>query len=118
MHRIKINPGVKIETLTGCFYNSLSFAFTEILGRSYGGGVLELMPSEVKRIVLPFSENNNGLLDEIDQMLRNKKDIINILEFTDEMILKNGFGLSTKDIKLAHSIWSKLSQRRINRSKR
>ena len=79
--------------------------------------MLELMPSEVERIVLPYASSNAGLLPEIDQMFRKKVDIDKILKYTDEMILKRGLGLSTTEIELANNIWKKLSQRRLNRSK-
>lgn len=39
MHRIKFNEGVDPENILLAYYNSVSFAFTEICGRSYGGGV-------------------------------------------------------------------------------
>ena len=42
MHRIKFNEGVNAENVLLSYYNSISFAFTEICGRSYGGGVLEI----------------------------------------------------------------------------
>ena len=47
MHRIKFNEGVNAENVLLSYYNSISFAFTEICGRSYGGGVLEILPGEV-----------------------------------------------------------------------
>ena len=38
LHRVKFKDGVdKIEVVL-YYYNSISFAFTEICGRSYGGG--------------------------------------------------------------------------------
>ncbi len=117
MHRVRIKPKTNIKAFTASYYNSLSFAFGEISGRSYGGGVLELMPSEVERIVLPYAVFHAGLLGDIDQMFREKKDIDAILKYTDDMILKRSLGLSTTEIELANSIWKKLSQRRLNRSK-
>lgn len=114
MHRVKIKSGINVHSLIASYYNSLSFAFGEISGRSYGGGVLELMPSEVEKIVLPYSENKE-LFYEIDSMFRKGIDIENILEYTDSMILRDRFGFSTQEIKLANSIWKKLSQRRLHR---
>jgi adenine-specific DNA methylase len=99
------------------YYNSLSLAFSEIVGRSYGGGVLELMPSEAGKILLPYKTENAELLSTIDQMMRDKKDIDQILKITNEQILKKGFGFTDKEIELADSIWKKLSTRRLNRSK-
>lgn len=116
MHRVTVNPDAEINSLTASYYNSLSLAFTEICGRSHGGGVLELMPNEVEEIRLPYNKNNADLLPEIDRMIRNNENITDILKITNAKILKDNFGMSASDIKLADSIWKKLSNRRLNRS--
>ncbi|WCC41745.1 class I SAM-dependent methyltransferase [Tenacibaculum finnmarkense] len=118
MHRVTIKENVEIKALTASYYNSLSFAFAEICGRSHGGGVLELMPNEVERILLPYNENNAELLPVIDKMIREKKDISELLEITNKKILKENFGLTDSEIKLADGIWKKLSNRRLNRGKK
>jgi len=115
MHRVTIKPGIDIRALTASYYNSLSLAFAEICGRSHGGGVLELMPNEAEEILLPYNPNNSELLDTIDSMIRNKRDISEILEVTNKKILMDNFGLSSGDIKIAENIWRKLSERRLNR---
>lgn len=117
MHRVFIRPGTNIEALTASYYNSLSLAFTEVSGRSHGGGVLELMPNEAERILLPYHTDNSSLLLQIDQLIRTKTDIGEVLKITNEIILKKHFGLTDEEINLAHSIWKKLSSRRLNRSK-
>jgi hypothetical protein len=117
MHRVKIKENVNLYALSASFYNSLSFAFSEICGRSYGGGVLELMPSEVERILIPYNEGNARLLHEIDEMMRKNVSIEKILEYTDVSILKTNYGFSHSEIKLANSIWRKLSNRRLNRGR-
>ncbi|WP_417198935.1 Eco57I restriction-modification methylase domain-containing protein [Bizionia sp.] len=118
MHRVTIKEKVNIKALTASYYNSLSFAFAEICGRSHGGGVLELMPSEVERILLPYNEKNAELLPIVDKMIREKKDISELLKITNEKILKENYGLTNKEIDLAHTIWKKLSFRRLNRGKK
>jgi adenine-specific DNA-methyltransferase len=95
----------------------LSLAFSEIVGRSYGGGVLELMPSEAEKILLPYQINNAELLSTIDSMMRNRKSIDEILKITNQQVLKKGYGFTDEEIILADSIWKKLSARRLNRSK-
>jgi hypothetical protein len=55
-------------------------------------------------------------MTEIDKMMRNKTDIDIILKTTNRIILHESFGLSVKEIKLANTIWKKLSSRRLNRS--
>ncbi len=117
MHRVFFKKGINKDAFIASFYNSLSLAFSEIAGRSYGGGVLELMPSEVEQILLPYQVENAELLSSIDNMMRNKESIDQILKITNEEILKKGYGLTDKEIKLADGIWKKLSSRRLNRNK-
>jgi len=118
MHRVTVKEKVEIKALTASYYNSLSFAFAEICGRSHGGGVLELMPNEVERILLPYDEKNAELLPIIDKMIRQKKDISELLKITNEKILKENYGLTNEEIDLADNIWKKLSNRRLNRGKK
>lgn len=115
MHRVTVKPNIDINALTASYYNSISLAFSEICGRSHGGGVLELMPNEVEEIFLPYNINNAELLPVIDKMIRSKKDISEILHITNEKILKKKLNFSNSDIAMADSIWKKLSQRRLNR---
>lgn len=115
MHRVSIKKGADIKSVVASYYNSLSLAFAEISGRSHGGGVLELMPNEAEEILLPYHKNNEKLLPVIDQMMRAKKSIAEILQFTNKKILKQNYGFSDKEIALADSIRIKLSRRRLNR---
>jgi adenine-specific DNA methylase len=115
MHRVFAKNGTNINALVSSYYNSLSFAFSEIAGRSYGGGVLELMPNEVEEILLPYKSKHEKILGKLDVMLRKKQDIESVLDYSDSIILKRGFGFSNKEIDIARSIWRKLSQRRLNR---
>lgn len=117
MHRVFVEQGTDINALTASYYNSLSLAFTEVSGRSHGGGVLELMPNEAEKVLLPYHKDNAKLLSKIDELIRDKTDIEEVLKITNEIILKKHFGLTQKEINLAHSIWKKLSARRLNRGK-
>lgn len=115
MHRVFIKKGINHKAFVVSYYNSLSFAFAEILGRNFGGGVLELMPSEVEGIYLPYREENAYLFEQVDQMVRKKKTADEILDITDKELLIKGMGYSEKEIKTARSIWHKLMSRRLNR---
>jgi adenine-specific DNA methylase len=117
MHRVSIKPSVNIKSFTASYYNSLSLAFSEICGRSHGGGVLELMPNEVEEIFLPYNAKNSSLLDQVDEMIRRKIKITEILKVTDKEILKLNYGFSCSDIQLMQNIWQKLLNRRISRGK-
>ncbi len=115
MHRVTPKNGINLKALTASYYNSISLAFSEICGRSHGGGVLELMPSEVEEILLPYDEKNSNLLPTIDKMIREKSHIDDILKITNKQVLEDNLGFSTEDIELADKIWKKLSKRRLNR---
>lgn len=115
MHRVFINKGINHKAFVVSYYNSLSFAFAEILGRNFGGGVLELMPSEVEGIYLPYREENASLFETVDKMVREKKTADEILDFTDRELLQKGMGFSEKEVRMARSIWYKLMGRRLNR---
>ena len=115
MHRVFIKDGVNKKAFVASYYNSLSFAFAEILGRNFGGGCLELMPSEVGEIYLPYREENEKIFDTLDCMLRQKATADEILDYTDEIILHQGMRLSVEEVKLARSIWHKIINRRLTR---
>ncbi|WP_373520038.1 Eco57I restriction-modification methylase domain-containing protein [Aquiflexum sp.] len=117
MHRVFLKSGTNLKAFTASYYNSLSLAFAEVSGRSHGGGVLELMPNETERILLPYNEENSKSLKLIDSLIRAKKPIERILEITNKTILQQNYGLSEVEIDLANSIWKKLSNRRLNRGK-
>jgi len=118
MHRVRLKNDTNLNALCASFYNSLSFAYAEISGRSYGGGVLELMPNEAENILIPYHENHENYLAEIDDSLRNGKSIDEILSWTNQKMLKDSFGFSKRDIEIANNIWRKLSERRMMRGKK
>lgn len=117
MHRVFINEGINREALIASYYNSLSFAFAEIAGRNFGGGVLELMPSEVESVYLPYRKENGALFAQVDRMVREKKNVDEILDFADDLILRQGMGFSSKETRMARSIWHKLMARRLGRKR-
>jgi adenine-specific DNA-methyltransferase len=115
IHRVRMRNGVTTRTATAAFLNSLTFAFSETAGRSYGGGVLELEPNEAEKIPMPLVGADQLDLDEIDRLLR-KDDIYGVLQITDEVLLQRGLGLSVNEVQRVRKIWEKLRDRRINRN--
>lgn len=120
MHRIKFNEGIEPERAILSYYNSISFAFTELCGRSYGGGVLEILPSEVGNIYVPKLdtvpiEEIRDLLGQIDSIVRNNQNIEDALDIVDKKILVDTLGFEQKVCLDARSVWKKLQQRRLKR---
>lgn len=114
IHRMKFRNGIAGRTVTAAFMNSLTFAFSEVIGRSYGGGVLELEPNEAEKLPIPLIGANTLNLEQLDSLLR-QGNISAVLDITDEVLLRKGMGLSNEEIKLLRTIWQKLRDRRVYR---
>ena len=94
--------------------NTYTFALSETLGRSYGGGVLTFEPGEIRNLRIPMINAENLDFNMIDNAQRNGE-IEKILEYTDEILLKKGLNLSDYEIELLHSVWEKMRNRRMIR---
>lgn len=120
MHRMKFNIGVDPENILLAYYNSVSFAFTEICGRSYGGGVLEILPGEMGNILLPKIEHidtplRNNLLEKVDRIIRNNEDIEKALDIVDQEVLVNLLKIEPDICRCFRRIWKKMQKRRLGR---
>jgi adenine-specific DNA-methyltransferase len=114
IHRVRLRNGVKCEVVAAAFLNSLTFAFSEVTGRSYGGGVLELEPNEAEKLPLPLKGAEQLDLEQIHKLLLSDN-IEVVLDLTDKVLLSESLGLSGKEVKMLRGIWRKLRDRRINR---
>lgn len=120
MHRMKFNAGVDAANVLLAYYNSISFAFTEICGRSYGGGVLEILPGEMGNILLPKITNLDpdlraDLLHRVDTVVRYNEDIELALDLVDRELLINLLGIEPELCDICRKIWKKLQKRRLGR---
>ncbi len=118
IHRVRARrPGVPLSNLTACFFNSLTLAWSEVLGRSYGGGVLELEPNEAEILPLPCATDSAApALDvhKIDTLLR-AGEFTRVLDYTDKVLLQEGLGLEPATIRHLRRAWETLRNRRIRR---
>ncbi|MEX2647251.1 MAG: class I SAM-dependent methyltransferase [Gaiellaceae bacterium] len=115
IHRVRVRPGVDPGALAAASVNSLTFAFSEIRGRSYGGGVLELEPTEAE--ALPYPKPDPSLsVESVDHLVR-RHGTRRALDEVDDALLR-GAGLRKSDIRALRTIWERLSARRINRKRR
>jgi adenine-specific DNA methylase len=114
IHRVRTRPGVKADQLAAASVNSMTAAFSEIHGRSYGGGVLELEPREATEI--PFPELNGVLpIDELDKLAQ-ESESASLLDAVDRHVL-SPMGLTAAEIDRLRGIWNKLSMRRRERKR-
>ena len=117
IHRVRFRNQADSSKVTAAFMNSLTFAFSEVVGRSYGGGVLELEPNEAEKIPLPLKYSEKLDVHHLHDLLMSKG-IAAVLDLTDQVLLTDGLGLARKETKLLHQIRCKLRDRRINRKKK
>ena len=120
MHRMKFLEGVNPENILLSYYNSISFAFTEVCGRSYGGGVLEILPGEMGNIMLPIihdidSALKGSLLKRIDVIVRTNQSIELALDIVDNELLVDILGIEPALCRESRNIWRKLQKRRLGR---
>ncbi len=113
-YRIRMKEGFDVKNLTFSFYNTFSFVYAELLGRYYGGGVLELTPNEFKDVPVPyFTGAVNSKLQKLDKLVRRESTLAEILDYTDNYILKKQHGLTEGEIVKLRSIYKKLLVRRL-----
>jgi adenine-specific DNA methylase len=98
-------------SLVAAFVNSLTALSAELEGRHYAGGVLELVPSEIRRLWLPRPEAVPGSLERLDELYRAGGPAERILEAQDAGWLGR-IGLSEADQACLRSAWARLRDRR------
>jgi adenine-specific DNA methylase len=109
------DPAISAALAVG-FYNSLTLLSAEIVGRSYGGGVLKLEPSEAEALLVPpLSESLVELLDSVDEAVRSR-DLEVALDLVDAMVLVP-LGLDDRDIAELRAARVYLSARRRRRGR-
>ncbi|MGM8363308.1 N-6 DNA methylase [Flavobacterium sp. ARAG 55.4] len=115
IHRVRFKNGANAEIVALSYLNSLTFAFSEIMGRSYGGGVLTFEPSEIEELPLPILREDHTInFEEIDALMRNRN-IEEVLDIIDNELLINQLKFNRADVDTLRGIWKKLSNRRNNR---
>ncbi|HVA46787.1 MAG TPA: class I SAM-dependent methyltransferase [Pirellulales bacterium] len=113
IHRMRCRkkPVAVLQSL----YTHLTAASAEIEGRSYGGGVLELQPTEAERLLMPKKLGDGLPLPTVDQMIR-KGNLPDILAENDRLILRE-LGLTKGECAMLKAIWEKMRERRRSRKR-
>ena len=126
MHRVRFNDKKNYKRAVVAYYTSIALLFSELEGRSYGGGVLEILPREVGRILLPdifgkyeiSDKKIDKLFDTIDNYMRENDDVIDLLDIIDKEILYGLMGIPMDEVLLYRKAWISLRNRRLMRGGR
>lgn len=117
IHRVRfISEKYSPESIVICFLNSLTFAFSEVTGRSYGGGVMTFEPTEIEELLIPVVENHSIDVNLIDELIREDR-IEEVLDIVDKAVLIDHYGFTLEETLELRNIWLKMSDRRISRGK-
>lgn len=103
--------GVSSERLVYSFVNSLTMLSAELEGRHYGGGVLELVPSEIEKLRLPLPNRSKINLKQLHRAFMAGKRPEEILHSQDKQLL-SPLGLEIPQIGTIYEAWNRLRLRR------
>ena len=106
-----VPKGLCAADLVWSFVNSMTALSAELEGRHYGGGVLELVPSEVEKMLVPLGGARPGALAELDRAVRDGTAPEHLLTAQDELLLRP-LGIGKQDSQMLLNAWMRLRGRR------
>ncbi len=101
------------ENLVCSFLNPLTAITAELEGRYYGGGVLELVPSEIEKLYIPVIEGYEHDMATLNQLVKEGK-VEDAMRMQGKAILSK-LGFTNEDNENLMSIWKKLRDRRLRK---
>lgn len=118
VYRGIVAPGTGLtpEDIAASFHNSLTLLSVEIVGRSFGGGVLELVPSEIASLAIPASPLARSRLPKLDALSRQSPQSEALIDATDKFMIDWVGGLDPNLIEILKDARRALASRRTQRS--
>jgi adenine-specific DNA methylase len=122
VHRVRLRTDLEADldatAFAAVFHNSATFAFAEIMGRSYGGGILELEPREAEQLPVPRPGcADPDLARDVDLLLK-ANEVEKALDVVDRRVLIDRLGWAPDAVAQCRSAWSALRDRRTKRGSR
>ena len=108
-YRIRAKENTAEQLVYG-FLNGLTALSAELEGRHYGGGVLELVPSEIEKLLIPNLGTIIPDINRLDEDVRTMQ-MDDVLEKQTKIVL-GSLGISTGDQDEIMSGWFRLRNRR------
>lgn len=93
------------------FYNSVTLLMSEIEGRFYGGGVLELTPNEFRRLPLFYSEPTDAQFAAFCEVQQWRDPLA--LAIAGDKVLAERHGFTAQDLTDIHAAWKVLRAHRL-----
>lgn len=110
-YRITTKGDISSKKLVYCFGTALTALSAELEGRHYGGGVLELVPSEIEQLLIAYPKGlEEHDLDELNQIYKDKS-APEILEQQSRIVL-GALGVTSTQQGMLLNAWKRLKNRR------
>lgn len=109
-YRIETKNDIDEMRVAYFFMNPLTAIFAELEGRSYGGGVMELVPSEIRKLFIPLPSNLDFDINELNDLILTRR-MDECLEVQGRKIF-NALGFEPEVNDALMNIWRKLKNRR------
>ena len=109
---LRVHEGYSMRGICFSFYNSLTLLFSEIEGRFYGGGVLELTPNEFRALPLIYHEPSDAEFAAFLTAHSGAADISSILDFGDRW-LGEKLALGEAELRSLRGAWSSVRSHRL-----
>lgn len=115
---LRLKEGCSVRGMCFSFYNTLTLLFAEADGRFYGGGVLEVSPTEFRGLPFLYHEPTDEEFAAFLEIHENAKgDPTPILDFGDKW-LRPRLDLSLRQMRQLREAWSELRNHRMRHSGR
>ncbi|HFP0713587.1 TPA: SAM-dependent methyltransferase, partial [Escherichia coli] len=101
------------ENLVCSFLNPITVITAELEGRFYGGGVLELVPSEIEKLYIPIVEGLEHNVEELNLLIKDGQ-IERVIRQQGSLILGT-LGFTQEENEKLVEIWKKLRDRRLRK---
>lgn len=102
--------------VVGSFHNSLTLLSAEMYGRSFGGGVLELVPSEVRSLLVPVVRIEVEQFARLDALVREGGTDSDALVSATDSLVSGGLNLDPDVWRLLTDAREVLLARRLSRT--
>ncbi len=111
-YKIDSKNNTDIKSFVRSFYTIITFIYAELMGRKYGGGVLELTPNEFKNLPLLYWNTDENEYDDFSTNVSfDKKDH----EWLQPSVLKSKLNLNDNQLLELANIYSRLVTTRIQK---
>jgi adenine-specific DNA-methyltransferase len=114
IHRVRWDTASHAKRQTVGFMNSWTLLVAELTGRSYGGGVFELMPSEANELPTPGPVDAlDRIFDQVDEQVRSRN-LYDAVAIVDKVVMPEW--MTKKDRQGIETVLAQLILRRKSRN--